>query len=60
MIYAFIEAEKATFPIAFACDRLGVSRSGFYDWRRRQSRPSAKQLDDQALTATIRQVHRQS
>jgi len=33
--FAFIEAEKATFPVAVSCDVLGVSRAGFYAWRRR-------------------------
>lgn len=34
-IFAFIEAEKACFPIKFMCDRLGVTRQGFYAWRTR-------------------------
>ncbi len=27
--YGFIQAEKASFPIAMMCEVLGVSRSGF-------------------------------
>jgi transposase InsO family protein len=58
MIYAFIEAEKADFPISFMCHHLGVSPSGFYEWRARP--PSARAVADAALTDTIRQVHRDS
>lgn len=60
MTFAFIHAERARFPIAFMCDRLGVSRSGYYDWAARLEQPSAKQLDDQQLTETITEIHRQS
>ena len=35
MTFAFIEAEKANFPISFMCDRFGVSRAGFYLWVKR-------------------------
>ena len=55
MIYAFIEAEKAEFPISFMCRHLGVSPSGFYEWRGRP--PSARAVADAALTDTIRRVH---
>lgn len=60
VISAFIEAEKADVPIAFACVRLGVSRSGFHGRRRRRRSPSMNRLDDQVLTETIHEVHRQS
>ena len=30
--FGFIAAEKATFPVAWMCRRLEVSRSGFYAW----------------------------
>ena len=39
MTYRFMEAEKADFPIRFMASRLGVSTSGFYDWRKRQAAP---------------------
>lgn len=38
-----------------ACRVLKVSTSGFYDWRSRRS--SSRQVADDALTATIRQVY---
>jgi putative transposase len=30
---ALIEAEKASYPITWMCDRLGVARSSFYAGR---------------------------
>lgn len=32
----FIDAEKDSFPVRFMAARLGVSASGFYEWRQRQ------------------------
>ncbi len=56
-MFAFIEAEKARFPIRFACQRLGVSPSGFYEWRRRQADPAPRVREDAELTETIRKIH---
>jgi putative transposase len=53
--FSFIAAEKARVPVALACRALGVSRSGFYAWRRRA--PSARAQVDCELTATIQVVH---
>lgn len=41
-----------------ACRVLGLSSSGFYEWRGRG--PSARQLADEQLTATIVQIHQRS
>ena len=30
--YAFIEQEKAVFPVTWMCKRLGVSRASYYRW----------------------------
>jgi putative transposase len=40
------------------CRVLGVSASGFYEWRSR--RPSARQLADEQLTAKITAIHQAS
>jgi putative transposase len=51
MKYAFIDAEKAHYPVAHMCDWLGVSRSGFYEWCRRP--PSATELARRELKIII-------
>jgi putative transposase len=53
--FRFIDAEKATYPIALLCRVLGVSRAGYYGWRRRP--PSSRAAADAALSATIRAIH---
>jgi putative transposase len=56
--YKLIEAEKTSFPVQFMCRMLGVSRSGYYGWRRRP--PSARKRADAALTERIREIHERS
>jgi putative transposase len=53
--FAFIDAEQASFPVAFMCSRLGVSTSGYYAWRKRA--PSLRAVADAALAATIQRIH---
>ena len=57
-VYAFIDAEKTSFPIAFMCARLGVSTAGYYAWLKRS--PSARSVADAELTARIQQIHARS
>jgi len=54
-LFRFIEVERARFPIAFMCHRLGVARSGFYAWRTRP--PCSRSIADAQLSQTIRQIH---
>ena len=57
-VFAFIEAEKANFSIKFMCERLGVTRGGFYAWRKRP--PSRRRVTDAAYTAVIKKIHADS
>jgi transposase InsO family protein len=49
--YPFIEACAGELPISGLCAYLDVSRSGYYDWRKRQ--PSRRVQEDQALGDVI-------
>jgi putative transposase len=57
-VYRFVEAEKATFPVATMCRVLGVAPSGYWAWRSRG--PSARTSADAELTAAIHTIHRDS
>ena len=52
MRYAFIDVEKAQWPVEIQCDTLGVSRSGYYAWRGRPRAARAQQ--DVELLAEIK------
>lgn len=55
MIWLFIDAEKANFPIEFMCAEFEVSRQGFYQWRKRtRAGGSRRALADAELTERIR------
>ena len=56
MIYRFMDANKADFPIRFMARHLEVSTSGFYEWRWRQTNPAARTLADAELTGTILEI----
>ncbi len=52
MKFAFIDAEKVSFPISQMCRVLGVSQSGFFAW---QERPACRrQQQDMVYLAHIR------
>ena len=46
------------YPIATMCRLLGVSTSGYYDWRDRE--PSARERRDAELLVLIRLIHKRS
>lgn len=58
MKFAFIAAEKATYPVRVLCRTLAVSRAGFYAWHRRP--PAARTQQDQQLGAEIAAIHARS
>jgi putative transposase len=56
----YIEAEKANYPVIVLCYALGVSTSGYYNWRERRERPARRTIFDEFLTEQIREIHTQS
>ena len=58
MKYACIAHARDAFPVALMCRVLGVSRAGYYAWRRRG--PSPRAQADQALRGMIRTIHAES
>lgn len=58
MKYAWIEQERATYPLAILCDVLTVSVNGYRAWRRGGT-PSRKRLTDTQMLALIRAIHTQ-
>ena len=58
MSFRLIEAERAQHAVSLLCNVLGVTRAGFYAWKRRP--PSARELQDEQLLELISQIHAQS
>jgi putative transposase len=48
-----LDAEKTSFPIAFMCRRLGVSKAGYYAWKDRPLAKLAYENDQQQLAAEL-------
>jgi len=53
---ALIEAEKASYPIAWMCDQLGVARSSFYAWRAAADTVTATAARRQVLAQLVKVV----
>ena len=51
MRFAFIDVEKASYPLRILCRVLRVSKSGYYAWRRRK--PSNRDLEDERLRPKV-------
>lgn len=58
MKYAFIEAHSSEFSIRLMCRALGVSRSGYYDWRGRK--PSRRARENAEIGAAMKRIHQRS
>lgn len=53
--FYFIRAEKASHPVSLICKVLGVSRSGYYAWKRRPV--PERRLSDRRLAKEIRRIY---
>ena len=58
MKFAFVHAEKASFPVALMCRHMKVSRAGYYAWIGRSE--SERTNADRLLAAEIAAVHEES
>ena len=58
MRFAFIRRHTGEHPVAWMCQVLGVSLSGYYAWLHRPE--SRRSRDDRRLLLEIRAIHRQS
>ncbi len=56
MKFAFIDEEKAQWPVTVLCAMLDVSRSGYYAWTTRPEAPRAKA--DAEVVAEIKAAHK--
>jgi transposase InsO family protein len=56
--FAFIDAEKALYPITRMCFLLAVSRAGFYAWFGRP--PSERTIEDGRLAVLMHAAHERS
>ena len=52
MKFVFIAKHRSIWPVAWLCDALGVSRSGFHAWLNRT--PSARSRSDEALGRRVK------
>lgn len=55
MKYAWIDEHRDQYTVSQLCRVLGVSRSGYCQWRVRP--PSKRALADQALDAKVAAIH---
>lgn len=58
MKFDFIATKEVAFPVEVMCQVLGVSRSGYYAWRKRP--PSSRAKADGQLVVDIAAAHRRS
>jgi hypothetical protein len=55
--FRLIEQLSGRFSVQWLCCQLGVARSGYYAWRRRQQTPGRRQAENAVLTAEIQAVY---
>ena len=57
MKFRVIQGCRGEFPIDLLCSVFGVSKAGFYAWKRRQREPSEKTTRRQRLCKAIEAIH---
>lgn len=55
MRYRFIDAQRGRYPVGLLCAMLGVSRAGYYAWRRRPA--SARAVANEVLRQEIQTAY---
>ena len=58
MKYAWIESYREQFPVTRLCRSMGVSRTGYYQWRNRPN--SERAIANAALDVNVASLHAQS
>ncbi len=59
-VYRFIESEQENFTVAALCRATGVSRSAFYEWRKRAEGPSEALVDEAYLANRVYDIWKRS
>ena len=57
MKYAFVRAQGKEFTVKRMCQIFQISRSGYYDWARREESTHSQQ--DRDLLKAIRKIHQE-
>ena len=61
MMYAFMLAEKANFPVVFMCKYFGVSTQAFYEWcKKLAGGPTSADIEEQRLVEEMKVIHDES
>ena len=60
MSFRLMDAQKANYPIAVMARVLGVSTSGYYDYKAKGGKLSPRASENQQLTQTIARIHADS
>lgn len=53
--FEIVDSEKAEYPVSLVCETVGVSRSGYYAWKRAE--PSERDKQNERLLVEIRALH---
>lgn len=57
MKFQAIEENRAVYPIELMVKVFGVSKSGYYDWRKATSKRDEREVREQKLVRTIEAIH---